>query len=283
MEFPHVGRINLIVGKNNSGKSTVLDALRIYAEVGNIHIIETILNEKDELLDKTKYTNLPLLYTRNHFAKFIKIGNQHTSLIIGSDIGNRYVEKIPYYYIPSNTIVSNTLRDLWDNISATSYSKKVIEILQAVSPEIEALAFRKIQDKEIPFVNIGEDTLIPLKSAGEGLLRVLQLALGVINAKNGLFLLDEFENSLHYSVQTKIWKIIIELAIKLNVQIFATTHSWDCVKALQQCTEELPAEIEIFLFRLGKSMRIRDKGEIIVIEYDRQALTKITQAEFEVR
>jgi len=30
-----LGRVNLIVGKNNSGKSSVLEALRIYA--GNAH------------------------------------------------------------------------------------------------------------------------------------------------------------------------------------------------------------------------------------------------------
>jgi AAA15 family ATPase/GTPase len=34
-EVPKLGNVNLIVGKNNSGKSTVLEALRIFAAKGN--------------------------------------------------------------------------------------------------------------------------------------------------------------------------------------------------------------------------------------------------------
>ena len=44
-------------------------------------------------------------------------------------------------------------------------------------------------------------------------------------------MIDEFENGLHYSVQKKVWNIIFTLAEKFNVQVFATTHSDDCIKA----------------------------------------------------
>ena len=37
-----LGRVNLIVGKNNSGKSTVLEALRIYAEKATQGILDQI-------------------------------------------------------------------------------------------------------------------------------------------------------------------------------------------------------------------------------------------------
>ncbi len=277
VEFSHLGRVNLIVGKNNSGKSTVLDALRVYAQARESEtIFLKILIERDDILN----LNIIVNHFKNTQNESIKINDIEFNENYKKEIE---YEKIPFFYIPTTIIESSLLRDLWDNISATSYSYKIIEALKIISPEIEALAFRKIADKEVPFVNIGNDVLIPLKKSGEGLLRILQLALGVVNAKKGLFLLDEFENGLHYSVQAKVWKAIIELAIKLDVQIFATTHSWDCIKSLQQCTEELSEDVEIFLFRLGKSMRVRDKGEIMVTEYDCQALAKITQAEFEIR
>lgn len=44
-------------------------------------------------------------------------------------------------------------------------------------------------------------------------------------------LVDEFENGLHWAVQPRVWKIIFRLAKDLNVQVFASTHSKDCVKS----------------------------------------------------
>ena len=43
--------------------------------------------------------------------------------------------------------------------------------------------------------------------------------------------MDEFENGLHYSVQSKLWDIIFELAKNLDVQVFITTHSNDCINS----------------------------------------------------
>ena len=68
---------------------------------------------------------------------------------------------------------------------------------------------------------------VPLGSMGDGMLRVLQIILKVFSAQGGFLLIDEFENGLHYSVQEKIWALIFKLAEQLNIQVFATTHSWD--------------------------------------------------------
>lgn len=43
-----IGQLNLIVGKNNSGKSSVLEALRIYAGNANPYLMIEIAAEHDE-------------------------------------------------------------------------------------------------------------------------------------------------------------------------------------------------------------------------------------------
>jgi AAA15 family ATPase/GTPase len=53
----------------------------------------------------------------------------------------------------------------------------------------------------------------------------------MVNAQDGYLLIDEFENGLHYSVQEQVWEVVFTLAKSLNVQVFATTHSSDCIKA----------------------------------------------------
>lgn len=58
----------------------------------------------------------------------------------------------------------------------------------------------------------GVDRPVPLNSMGDGMLRVLQLALKLFAAKGGFLLIDEFENGLHYSVQEKVWALVFEVA-----------------------------------------------------------------------
>ena len=78
----------------------------------------------------------------------------------------------------------------------------------------------------------------PLKSMGDGLSRVLQMTLALVSAKDGILLVDEFENGLHWTVQPKLWQLVFRLAKRLNVQVFATTHSQDCVKAFSSVWQD---------------------------------------------
>lgn len=38
-------------------------------------------------------------------------------------------------------------------------------------------------------------------------------------------------------VQPDLWKLIFHTARRLNVQVFATTHSWDCIEGFQQASQ----------------------------------------------
>jgi len=191
---------------------------------------------------------------------------------------------VRYRHVPPELLPDAPLKAMWNKISLTSYSKYVIEALQIIEPKVEALAFipTNTSTEEVPFVNIGNDQPAPLRRFGDGMSRILRIILSVINAKGGLLLIDEFENGLHYSIQPRVWQLLMELATKLDVQVFATTHSWDCVKSFQQASEEI-SELEIFLFSLGRSMRKRDKGLVIASEYNKDELRTVTQAQLEVR
>lgn len=94
-----------------------------------------------------------------------------------------------------------------------------------------------------------------MRSYGDGLNRVFCLALSIINAKDGLLLIDEFENGMHHTVQYDVWRVLFRLAKSLNVQVFATSHSWDAVEAFQKAAAEDPEEgVLIRLSRMGDSV-----------------------------
>ena len=62
--------------------------------------------------------------------------------------------------------------------------------------------------------------------------RLLALRLSFVGAANGYLLIDEIDTGLHWTVMEDMWQFVVEVARKLNVQIFATTHSYDCIRGL---------------------------------------------------
>ena len=365
-----LGRVNLIVGKNNLGKSTVLEALRIYAGNAQRELLEQIAADHDETyrlreneqIESDMQFPFEDLFTGRKFPQdetlAISIGEiapgddalriEHGFLIeenvvqknlFGNDIERSirrrripnpsrndlsseiishalFVTKgghlfspiqldtssprlrmeisgtLPCSVIPTQFISIDDLADEWDKIVFTEYEDVVGDALRIITPEFENLTFvRNDEDNRYPrqrFSRLAKVKMsdsprpVPLNSLGDGMLRVLQLVLKVFPAKGGFLLIDEFENGLHFTVQEKVWALLFELAQKLDIQIFATTHSWDCIESFAKAAIARK-DVEGVLFRVGRSVRESDRGQVIATVFDEDALYNITQADVEVR
>ena len=375
-EVSKLGRVNLIVGKNNSGKSSVLEALRIYA--GNAHrlLLESIARGHDEryrTLDGEQLDADSLLPFQDFFTgrcfpadgiTAIEMGslsspasrlsikhalleeweeevdvaeegsvtrtrrrilskgealNTETELqqVLVIKVGERTLPimkllsngsrgrllydgmaTLPCSYLPTQFISMDELADEWDDIALTGQDIVVKNALRIIAPEFENLNFVRAESSIISTLRqpalrqrldrtamvklSGLDRPVPLNSLGDGMLRVLQLALKIFSAKGGFLLIDEFENGLHYSVQEKVWALLFEMAEKLDIQVFATTHSWDCIESFTKVAVDR-TQTDGVLFRMGRSVRTSDNGKIIATVFDEEALKNITQADVEVR
>ena len=199
---------------------------------------------------------------------------------------------IPCSVIPTQFISSDELADEWDKIALTEYAEVVKQAMRIIAPEFENLNFVRNDKSRTAARNSFQRSAkvklsdmprpVPLNSLGDGILRVLQLALKLFPAKGGFLLIDEFENGLHYSVQEKIWTLLFEMAERLDIQVFATTHSWDCIESFTKVAVARQ-DIDGVLFRMGRSVRTSDNGRIISTVFDEAALAKITQADVEIR
>ena len=111
----------------------------------------------------------------------------------------------------------------------------VVEALKIIDSSVTKITFIDTQmDGRRAVVRMeNNNDPLPLKSMGDGMNRILTIILALVNAKDGYLLIDEFENGLHHKVQQDLWKMIFQLATELNVQVFATTHSEDCVEAFE--------------------------------------------------
>ena len=311
-----LGRVNLVWGKNNTGKSSLLEALSIYAANGRVGQLYDILKHRGEDLNVFRFNanisadeelNSFLPLVSDHDRSILETGGgiqigesdekmvsiqlvrvnrvrvkqenktvtmrEVTSLnspLDGNTISSHLALQVtnhelslnyevamdgqgvrdldlmdpdalplnfPFKLVSSTGEQQSTLDKLWSAISMSESEDYVIKALQIIEPRIKRFNILTTENnvKEqgaVPIVMLeGKPNRVRLGSMGDGINRVLTIILSLINSKGGLFLLDEFENGLHYSVQRNLWNIIFELAESLDIQVFATTHSNDCINS----------------------------------------------------
>ena len=123
----------------------------------------------------------------------------------------------------------------------------------------------------------GEPRPVPLKSLGDGAVRLFGVALALANCRDGFLLIDEAENGIHHSAHRDFWNMVLQSAHRDNVQVLATTHSWDCVKGFAHAAVE-NEDVEGVLVRLD-----RVDGIIRAIEYSESELKVAADQGIEVR
>ena len=74
---------------------------------------------------------------------------------------------------------------------------------------------------------------------GDGMKKAILLMSAVLKAQDGILLLDEFETAIHTSAMDRTFGWILETCLKLNVQVFLTTHSKEAIDKVLKCSEEV--------------------------------------------
>ena len=116
-----------------------------------------------------------------------------------------------------------------------------------------------------------------MSQMGVGMVRLRSLVLEIENAAGGVVLVDEIENGLHYSVMGRVWEALAAAARQSDTQIFATTHSFECIRA----AHEAFLAKDKYDFRLHRLER-NDSG-IRAVTYDSKMLSAAMASDFEVR
>ena len=364
LKINSLGLVNLITGKNNTGKSTILEAIALYASKADMGNINQFLSERGENFKQvdsnrnpveTNIKSLSSLFT-NRIVGFesdniISIGSLEDSLwgqqisyeksislrfvkyfddiqrdnqdgiatrkrtIIDSTnenhnaifklgfetrVGDKsYIlsldEERPYrigfrnigqnsngvfQFIRTRNIDREINGKLFDNIALTEKEQFVIDALKIIEITTERIAFIEETSRERTAVIklSNSQSILPLKSMGDGINRILTIILALVNCDNGYLLIDEFENGLHYSVQEQLWKVIFSLSEKLNIQVFATTHSEDCILGFENILNSPSNTLEGKLIRLDNV-----KGDIKHVEYNGNELKIANDQNIETR
>lgn len=165
----------------------------------------------------------------------------------------------------------------YGNLEVNRKQESVLAFLRLIEPRLKDIRSVTTGSGQILHGDTGTGHLMPLPLMGEGIVRLADLATSIGNAPDGVVLIDEIENGLHYSVMPKVWKAVAIAARQSKTQIFATTHSWECIRA----AHEAFASDESYDFRLHRLGWLN--GEIKAVTYDQETLAAAIKAELEVR
>ena len=189
---------------------------------------------------------------------------------------------MPLYFVHTVDFNIDNNAMLFDEISLSPEEKYITQALRLIHPKITRINFLNVgtarlgRETRVPVVTLeGDNKKYLLSAMGDGINRILTIILAMLNCKEGTLLLDEFETGLHYSVQDELWKIIFMLAEELDIQVFVTTHSNDCVNSFVRTNTK----------NNGMIIRLEErKGNIIAVSYiDNEELTFATMNNIEGR
>lgn len=336
LTLPRLGRLNLFVGENNTGKSCLLEAIRLYAgraplndvmEAASARVSDRLqpwsidgLNEESSPIRHPIFdlfhwegpsVSSPVILEKLgdlsplkiEFALHERVANEQGAVRYirvspGSAVGERVEIALPVYrgntqvglvtrrmlpprvripdserffnedaqtvaYLPANGFSEEKAASLWDGVVQGPNQHLVLDWLRILEPSIDDLAYigeDGFRRSRVAILKLRHEGRIPLRSMGDGLRRLFHIALAVASSYRGILLIDEFENGLHWRVQEQLWRALAEMATGSNVQIFATTHSRDCIEGFTMAARKLETEGAI-IYRLE-----RRNGEVSAME-----------------
>ena len=183
-----------------------------------------------------------------------------------------------------STVQSDPTRDAVDyqRVILKRRKKQVEKLLREIEPRLEAVEALRIGDPNqstspLIYADLGLSEMIPVTQLGQGFNRLLDIYSEIVVEDAKVLLIDEIENGLHYSVMPVIWKGLFSAAREFDVQIFATTHSWECILAADEAARS-GQNYDLALIRLD-----RVKEDIKATVIDEKSLSTAKELRWEMR
>ena len=348
LTISRLGRVTVLAGMNSVGKTTVLDAVRVYAARGRYSVVHELLADRQEvtatededgdpireidwialfhgrsieessniligpangedqlrispapndegaeeqlgLIPDPNGTPLEILKVmfrdhRHYLGSFPRV--RYTGRLRARSVGDDdAAPHITCEHIGPGMLGDRDMSRFWDRVALTDDEHHAVRALEMViGNEVARVAMIgdgesrvRISGRRAVIRLESYDRPVPLKSLGDGAVRLFGVALALANSRGGFLLIDEAESGIHHSVQRDFWKMVLATAQMNDVQVLATTHSWDCVRGFAEATRGLE-DAEGVLVRLETN----DEG-LRAVEYTEEVLKIAADQGIEVR
>ena len=347
LQINGLGRVNLIAGPNNTGKTALMEAMYLHTrpfsptELSNLQqvrgiefsdnnrtsswrqffyrldsgktieieghhdipkprptlCIEELANTKDNEADFQLYAkNLQALGVSQldaaktaselelvlHFVERDE-STAHGSAFLPSDpklpvIGHKDRKEQSQFFPVQGRPTSEDLTDKYSMLKFENRHAAIDSALERLEPNLTDVEVLSPDGQRRIWVKV-DGVLMPLHLLGEGSIRFAGILMVMRGDKPEYLFIDEIENGIHYSVQRDVWKNIGEAAREHDIQVFATTHSWEMIEAAHEAFKD-DASYEFRFHRLDRNLQT---GDIEAVTYNEFGLDAVTSISYEVR
>lgn len=290
-----LGRVNLIVGKNNTGKTSLLEAITLLASP-MMHtklpgLFRSTNETSGEVVGSRFFRWLPR--DGNDGSKTVLSGTERGAsagqvflgmtldTVSGLPPGSKFFGNSGGLQVWSSadlkpaqvhavSVQHQTPDEMVDAFAEAVRSpqdeRQMESLLALVDPRIRTVRLDSVKSKPFIVVDVGLSERVPLPQAGQGIYRLVAIFSELLGRKPKVCCIDEIENGIHYSALPSVWAGIAEVAARLDIQVFATTHSWECLLAAHEAfASRDPYDFRVLqLYRLGDAIngRVLDRDHI---------------------
>ncbi len=306
LDVPTFKRVNLIAGRNNVGKTALLEALAVLLDgrnqlpelpkafrnaehVGNAHQIfwRWLFHGHEHITISGNFDwvdNFTIkLFEADHVQSGTNLEGFHSRFFhAGIHVATR-VELSPD---TRHSVLSLSVQQSNPQLDAKQFDRVVMKkgaeerlekLLRVIEPRLNSLRSIATQGAPLIYADIGLDERIPAIHLGQGFNRLLNIYASILASGKNVLLIDEIENGLHHEILPEVWRGIRALAESENVQVFATTHSWEAVSA----AHEAFAETLDYDFALHRLVQVGDDVQVQTL--DREGIEASVRGLLEVR
>jgi hypothetical protein len=302
VELHGLGAVNLIVGQNNTGKTSLLEAVMGLADPNSLQSLphpfrqkpfKGNINLKDEwLLSEGEsfgslgsstgavriWKGVPPLHWRH----------DHQSMGANFMVGQISVLRIPGFQAAMRVRAVSVrppspeglVQPFADAVRSPRSEQDMEAILKRMDSRICSVRLDYAREGPLITVDVGLSERVPLSHAGQGVYRIVSILSELLGQRPDICLIDELENGIHYSVLPQLWRGISEISSRLGIQVFVTTHSRECLEAATRVfVDEDPENSRDFA--VIQLMRVR--GEVVGRVLDEKRVAEALDNDIELR
>ena len=296
VEFSDLGRVNLIIGGNNTGKTSVLEALMLLAgDQKQLQSLPTLFREVDSNDEwsafwpyiarngslesiEISYNSQATITIGSHVkagiyrTKLENLGDENDARFLGNlpredlivDLSNRRINEAvsPWNLRVLSTAqpTPKTTSELFNAaIPANPENEVKLEALlkASIEPRLKRMRYLKPSgfNNHIVMVDLGSGTMIPFTQMGQAFARALHIYCEIFAHNPDILIIDEIENGLYHAGLGDFWKGLIRILESEEVQLFATTHSRECMEAAHQANRTLEEPSSLRYLRLDRTLK----------------------------
>ncbi len=271
LELKDIGQFNLIVGDNNVGKTSVLEAL-LFDEDPNIFskrlkylltYVKKFTDVKESFLDffinrnKQNWSESTICgFSLNPYNRYFQLSytkhptissswtndeNRHNGRALVFPTNND-VYNVNFPFLPATPTYTHELTELYAKNIQEIRSRKLqfINDLKIIIPHIESIEVSSsVANQNVLRIQQNDrEDVMPLALFGDGIIKLFRVLMEIIVNQGNRLMIDEIDAGLHYSRMKDFWRTILKSAQTNNVQLFITTHNLECLTYFKEVLEE---------------------------------------------